>query len=225
MKHYTMTLYRYDELNVVAKAAARFAMYHCVKETGLTAELSEIYTDIVESAQRFGLEIGTDGGSGAYCIYHSIHGSVWDRLTYIGTYSYVEGAVEAVKEYAPLDTQLHQIAQALTDLQTAYSNTISATVYGGDTLSIIQVESVSSGDGDNGEWDEPLDSDDATELEACFLDFAEWARHLMREVYSYHLSNKGIEERIIEQDGLYTRTGQVVTEEFLTSVDAKEINP
>lgn len=221
MKQYTMTLYSYDELDEIAKSTARSAMYRYVKETGLDDELTEIHPDIVEAARRFGLEIDTKEDD-TYCIYYATPG-VGTRLTYSGTYSYVEGAVEAVKEYAPLDTRLHQIAQALTDLQTAYSNTISATVYGGDTMSIIQVESASSGDGDNGEWDEPLHIDDATELDACFIDFAAWARLQLRAVYSYHLSSKAIEERIIEQDELYTRTGQVVTEEFLTSIDAKEM--
>lgn len=60
-------------------------------------------------ASLFGLDISN--------IYYSGFSSQGDGACFVGNYRYVKGALKTVKEYAPLDKELHKIVENLQDSQ------------------------------------------------------------------------------------------------------------
>lgn len=113
----TVTLYTFDELSGNAKETARQWWRECLGETDLECALE----DIDRVAAILGVQQDTRAVrlmSGASRIEPARSYNVGDRGEYFafsGRWSYAKGSAKAIRAYAPLDRELHRIADALRD--------------------------------------------------------------------------------------------------------------
>ena len=107
MRKITTYLYEFEELSDRAKERAieEFRV-HNLEDWGW-------HEHIKDDAKAIGALMGIEIEN----IYFSGFGSQGDGACFTGTYAYQEDSVEKVKEYAPEDRLLHEIAQELYDVQ------------------------------------------------------------------------------------------------------------
>lgn len=98
-------VYNYDELSEDAQEKAR--NWYREGDNDFWSE----YT--IKDAKTIGALMGIDIDK----IYYSGFWSQGDGACFEGRYSYKAGSVKAVKEYAPLDEELHRIAEGLREVQ------------------------------------------------------------------------------------------------------------
>lgn len=114
----TVWLYQFDELGDAAKEKARDWYRGLIDGE----EVSEpVYEDFLQICEILGIEINGDGRP---CIWWSGFGNQGDGACFEGTYRGRKEAPEEIREHAPLDEVLHQIADALhTDFVEPYNGT------------------------------------------------------------------------------------------------------
>jgi len=101
-----ITVYSFSELSEKAKEKARDKFR---EHFDFEWYAESVIEDAKTIAELFGLDIDKIYYSG---FYHQGSGASFD-----GIYQYKPGALKAVKEYAPLDTELHAIVKALQAIQ------------------------------------------------------------------------------------------------------------
>lgn len=113
-------VFQFSELSESAKQTALEAQARYESEV---LDVECVYDDAATIADLFGLDLNTKNvklmGGGTRldpCIYYSGFSSQGDGACFEGCYEYAKGGLKAVKEYAPLDTELHRI---VSDLQCA----------------------------------------------------------------------------------------------------------
>ncbi len=112
----TIQLFEYSELSPEAKEKARDWWLSVMD----ASDFDSVVEDFCEVAARLGVEIATrhqqtmGGTSRPFpCVYWSLAYSQSDYAAFEGRYAYKKGAAKEVREYAPGDTALHAIADAL----------------------------------------------------------------------------------------------------------------
>ncbi|MFH1379297.1 MAG: antitoxin of toxin-antitoxin stability system [bacterium] len=124
MRTQKIEIYKFNELSEDAKETAR-AWY---REGGFDYPWYDyVYEDVNTIAGLFGLEINTrdiplvsEKTIKEPCIYFRGFSSQGDGACYEGLYEYKKGGLKAVKDYAPVDTELHSIAADLQAIQRRY---------------------------------------------------------------------------------------------------------
>lgn len=119
------TIYQFDELSDRAKERARdWFRQHVFSDSN---DWEHVYSDAEEMGKIIGIEIGqrsfeTRGGGTGYepKIYFSGFSSQGDGACFDGGYRYKKGALKAIKQAAPNDTELHRIAKALQEHQSRH---------------------------------------------------------------------------------------------------------
>lgn len=113
-----ITVYTYDELSDEAKQVA----LEKYRDINVDHDWwNFVYEDVKTVATLMGLDIEK--------IYFSGFWSKGDGACFEGSYEYKAGSVRAVKEYAPLDEELHRIAEELVTLQRKCFHQIRARFY------------------------------------------------------------------------------------------------
>ena len=114
--------YKFDELNEEGKEKAREWWRDCENQDSSFSEF--VCEDAATIAALFGLDINTRrvtlmGGGHRHDpnIYYSGFSPQGDGACFEGRYEYKKGALKAVKEHAPQDTELHSIVLALQQAQ------------------------------------------------------------------------------------------------------------
>lgn len=118
MRTETINIYQYSELSETAKQRAREWWRECANSDNNFAEC--VYEDAAKMADIFGLDINTrweNSGNYSPNIYYSGFSSQGDGACFEGDYKYKAGALKAIKDEAPQDTELHRIVKALQDAQ------------------------------------------------------------------------------------------------------------
>lgn len=140
-------------------------------------------------------------------IYFSGFGCQGDGACFEGYYQYKKGSVKAIKGYAPLDKELHIIAQELQELQRKYFYSITATV---KQSGHYMHESCTSFDINA---DENYINDSFTEIEdgikELLRDFMRWVYRKLEEQYYYLTSEESIIETIEANDYDFTIDGHI----------------
>jgi hypothetical protein len=117
MKTKTIELYDFDELSDTAKEK--------VREWFRAGNLDYAWWDSTfDDAKTIGTLLGIDVDD----IEFSGFWNQGDGARFSGSYEYRKGAEKAVREYAPLDTELHAIAKGLTAIQRRYFYQLGARV-------------------------------------------------------------------------------------------------
>ena len=204
------TVYRLAELSDEAKVEAR-AWY---REGGFDYDWYDaVYEDFQQIAEMLGIAFKTrtvrlmGGGSRQEPrIFFSGFWSQGDGASLEGFYSYRKNASAAIRAYAPQDTTLHGIADALQSVQRRnfYQLRAEATHRGRYHHEYCMAISV--------ERDSPTYQDisaDAEEVVSEALrDLARWLYRQLEREYEYLTSDDAVDESIIANDHTFTGSGR-----------------
>ena len=191
MRTKAIPVYTYDELSDEAKEQVRSWWSQGI-------DFDDVVEDAATIAKLFGLDIYSTrktlmGGGHRYdpTVYFSGFWSQGDGACYEGDYRYQKGGLKAVKQYAPLDKELHRIVAGLQDVQRRhfYRLTASTKQRGHYQHSgCMQVEVQDSEDPYRNIGDA---EDEVTQL---LRDFADWIYARLEEEYEYQSSDECVKE-------------------------------
>lgn len=196
MKTIEINLYRFDELSESAKERAR----QWWREGGLACDWWDATeTDAKEIAALMGLEIDN--------LYFRGFSSQGDGASFTGRYAYRKGGLKAVKAYAPVDKELHRIAEALQSIQRRSFYRLGARITPGHLSNFychentmdIKVETR------NGDW---ANADTQAEVSACLRDFARWYYRQVEAEYNYLMSDEAVDDAILANEYTFTAEGK-----------------
>jgi len=185
-----MRTYKFDELSDSAKERARD--WYREASAGDTPDCA--LDDAVTVAALMGIEIERRHWTNSYGfkgsepkIYYCAGHVQGDYAAFEGRYTYRKGAAKAVRDYAPQDTELHRIAQALQDVQKRnfYQLTANCSV-----RQDWQGVSVDRADVDG------MTADAEDEIAEALRDFAHWIYEQVLAEFDYRSSDEAVDENI-----------------------------
>lgn len=188
----TRELYKFEELSEKAKQKAidDFRQHNIFEDEATLDDAKEI-------AKLMGITIDK--------IFYSGFSYQGDGACFEGTYSYNENSVKKLKEYAPVDLELHRIVEVLEDIQKHYGNCITATIrpkgrYYNSSYATICV---------NNEHDVIHNHDEQQVIE-LLRDFMTWIYKQLEREYDYQNSDDHIKEILIANDCEFLKDGTLV---------------
>lgn len=205
------TVYKFNELSDGAKEVAR-AWY---REGQLDFEwYDSVYEDADTIAKILGIEIDRKKQNNPKAhaqptIWFSGFYSQGDGACFEGRYSFVDKTSEKIREYAPLDSCLHQIADHLTYWQAQNYNALYAIVkhrgnYYHEMSTDIDVIS-----DDNGDLGEPGEMTDGAEenVKDVLRDFMRWIYRALEKECEYLQSDEQVDAAILVNEYEFTEDG------------------
>jgi hypothetical protein len=213
MKALTVRTYALTEMSEHAKEAARdwYRRYAFDDQWW-----DSVYDDSAAIADILGIDLRTRiltfrNGTKRYdgiSIGFSGFSSQGDGAHFEGTYRYAKGATKAIREYAPLDTELHRIADALQAVQRKHFYGIKASVvhsghYQHEYCTNIEVE---MSDDRHGNYRSLLDGAE-NEIQILMRDFMRWIYRALEREYDYQNQDEAIDEQILMNDYHFTDEG------------------
>jgi len=192
--------YTYDELSEAAKEAAR----DWYRQGALDYDWwDSVYYDAGQIAKILGIEIDRKDKN-TPAIYFSGFWGQGDGACFEGSYSYAKGAHKRIREYAPLDDELHRIADNLLAIQRKHFYQLSARVthtgrYYHEFCTSIHVFHES-------DW---ADADTAEDLADILRDFMRWIYRRLEAEHDFLLSDETIEEYFRATDCLFDEDGRL----------------
>ena len=205
------TVFTFAELSRQAKQRARDEWRRC--EDGDTSWTEFIMEDVETIAKMIGLEFKqrsyrTVGGKTRYepCIYWSLY-TQGSGACFEGTFRTKQGCYLAVKEHAPQDDTLHDIALrlAMAEWPGPYELAVTITQHGNDTH-----EHSMSFEGENTESGEELTAGEAAavnKIEEALVDFARWIHGQIEDEDMARNADSYIDERLSEGDYEFDEDG------------------
>jgi hypothetical protein len=204
------TVYQLHELSDDAKEQAR-AWYRA------TAPDPDWYESVYEDFERvcaiLGVELATrpvrllgGGQRNKPCIWFSGFWSQGDGASFDGLYSHARGAAETIRSHAPMDAELHEIADALQAVQRRNFYQLRATIaqrgrYSHEYSMAISVER----DSPTGQ-DMTANAEDI--LTEALRDLARWLYRQLEREYNYLTSNEAVDDAIAANGYSFTETGR-----------------
>lgn len=204
------TVYRLHELSEAAKEKAR-AWY---REGGFDYDWYDaVYEDFQQIAEMLGIRFKTRTvrfmGGGSRQEPHIFFSGFWsqgDGAAFECDYSYRKGAPAGIRSYAPQDTTLHGIADALQAVQRRnfYQLHAEATHRGHYYHEYCMAISVER-DSPTGQDMSPDAEDIVTE---ALRDLARWLYRQLEREYEYLTSDDAVDEAIAANGYTFTETGK-----------------
>lgn len=134
------------------------------------------------------------GGGTRYepCIWFSGFCSQGDGACFEGSYSYAKGSAKAIREYAPLDTVLHEIADTLVDVQRRNFYRLTARIsHSGRYYHEYSVSiDVENSEGFN------VSDDDAETVAETLRDLMRWIYRALELEHDWLLNDETVDENI-----------------------------
>jgi len=192
MKIVQKTVYEFNELSEFYKERARDAyrdmnLYHGWHEL--------ILDDAKKVASMLGIFINDINFSGFY--------SAGDGASFSGSYRYEKGGLKKVKEHAPLDTALHDVARALQQIQAVNFYQVQ-----GDITKTGRYEH--SGTMQlNAYRDDGKDFNDDDDLLEVMRTFADWIFSQLKKEYDWIMSDEQIDDAIIANEYEFNDDGSI----------------
>lgn len=204
------TVYRLDELDGFAKERAR-AWY---REGALDHDWYEfVYEDFETICGILGLDLKTStvrlmgGGTRQKPrIYFSGFPSQGDGACFETYYSYEKGARKRIREHAPLDTELHRIADALQAIQRRNFYQIRAEASHRDRYCHEYSIEISVERESPTYQDMTADADET--VTEALRDLARWLHRQLEREYEYQTSDEVIDEAIAANEYTFTEAGR-----------------
>jgi hypothetical protein len=195
----TQTAYTYDELSDAAKETAR----DWYRQGALDYEWwNFVYDDADQIAKILGIEIDRRGKH-TPAIYFSGFWGQGDGACFEGSYSYAKGAHKRIREYAPLDDELHRIADNLLAIQRKHFYQLSARIT--HTGRYYHEHSTSIHVFHGSDW---IDADTAEDLADILRDFMRWIYCRLEAEYDFLMSDEQVEESIRANEYLFDEDGR-----------------
>jgi len=198
MREMTIKVYKFNELS----EGVQESIIEKEKERGLWYGWYEfVFDDAKEIGDILGIKIDK--------IYFSGFWRQGDGACFEGEYFYKKQCIQNIKEYAPEDKKLHEIAERLTKVQKRNFYDLYATVkhsghYHHEYCTHIHVEY-------NGNIDRNAVSDDDTEeMQDILRDFMRWIYKRLENEYEYLTSDEVLKENLIELGYEFTEEGEIV---------------
>ncbi|OUC53023.1 MULTISPECIES: antitoxin of toxin-antitoxin stability system [Sphingomonadaceae] len=201
--------YRLDELPESAKANAR----NWYRETCLDHDWHDVtFDDFEEVCDILGVVLRTDivrlfgGGTRSKPrIYFSGFWNQGDGACYDGTYSYAKGAHRRIRDHAPIDLELHRIADALRAAQRRNFYQLSADIrprgrYYHEHSMVITVEREGTAQ------DMTADAEEA--IMQALRDLACWLYRRLGAEYDYLSSDEAVDQDIGANGYRFTAAGE-----------------
>jgi hypothetical protein len=204
------TVYQLHELSDDAKEHAR-AWY---REIGVDPDwYDSVYEDFERVCAILGVELATrpvllfgGGQCNKPCIWFSGFWSQGDRASFEGLYSHARGAAETIRAYAPMDAELHEIADALQAVQRRNFYQLRATIAHRGRYSHASSMAISV------ERDSPTGQDMTADAEDVLIeamrDLARWLYRQLEREYSYLTSDEAVDEAITVNEYTFTEAGR-----------------
>ena len=183
MKKRTITIYEYDDLGERAKE-------HAIDNIRYNGYLDYDWHDgVYEDSKQIGKILGINIDE----IYFRGFSSQGDGACFVGEYDYKIGSTKEIREYAPLDTTLHGIADNLCAIQRNRFYKISATIkhsghYYHSGCTDIDVH--------HDDYCLYYNDDCVNELIEVLRDFMNWIYRTLEKEYEYLNTDEQIEEFI-----------------------------
>lgn len=198
MRTIETTVYKFDELSDSAKEKARD--WYRSHVFGDSNYWEHVLADADHVAELMGIDIarhtyrtmGGDAGS-APTIYFSGFCSQGDGACFEGSYAYKKGAHKAIRDYAPQDTELHRIADALQSTQRLHFYKLTASMSHRGHYSHSGCMSVDVEHSEDRYRDIQGAESDITQL---MRDFADWIYSQIEKEYDYQNSDEAVDENI-----------------------------
>jgi hypothetical protein len=206
MRTIETVVYQYDELSPEAQEKARDWF---LKDFEFEADF--VLEDAARVAALLGIAFDTHTvdlyGGGMRQepdIYWSGFSTYGDGACFEGHYAYAPGSVKAVKAYAPLDKELHSIAQQLQDVQKRHSYRLTAQIlhrghyYHSGCMDVVVEDSREIEVSDTAE----------EEITEALRAFADWIYSQLQAEYHYQVSPDNVEEAIRANEYEFTVDGK-----------------
>ena len=190
-----INVYSFDELSEEAKENA----INSHRDSSLQEDYWSEY--ILDDVKHIGALIGIDIDH----IYYSGFCSQGDGACFEGVYEYKKGALKAIKEFAPTDKDLHDIAQNLQNIQSkAFYKLIAGVKHHGHYYHELSTN-ITVDNSDFSSVSGELDSDLKDELRS----FMQWIYSRLEYEYKYQSSDDCIIENIAANDYKFLENGDI----------------
>jgi hypothetical protein len=196
MQTHTVTTYSFGELSEKAQERA-------IEKERLHGLDYDWWDFVYEDAKTIGALMGIDIDN----IYFSGFWSQGDGACFEGSYSYKKGALKAVKEHAPQDTDLHEIAEDLQRIQRRNFYQLTASVrhsghyhHSGCTSVLV--------DRDSNNYQAMTDDAD-DDIKDNLRYFMDWIYKRLEDAHEGLTSDEYIRESLSESDAEYLETGAI----------------
>ena len=192
-------IYTFDELSDSAKEKAR----HWWRNGGLDCDWYEpVYSDFVGICGILGFDVDSrDMQFSGFC-------SQGDGASFTGSYKYGKCSAKKIREYAPQDAALHEIADTLQALQKRNFYSLSASVTRNHSI-YVHENTISCGyvDRDSDNYQDPT-SDAEETLTDCARDLCHWLYASLEKEYDWLMSDEYIDETIRCNEYEFTKEGE-----------------
>ena len=211
MRTQTINIYKFDELSDEAKQTAIESARYMDVEVFEWWDSS--YESFADAADLFGLDIRQTrkslmGGGHRYdpAIYFSGFSSQGDGACFEGYYAYKKGALKAIKQAFPADSELIRIVRDLQALQQRNFYQLTATTKhrGCYNHSGCMDITVDRADG------KAFSDDDEESLKQLLRDFADWIYSELEDEYDYLTSDEAVVESLTANEVEFTEDGQII---------------
>lgn len=197
-----INIYKFNELSDKAKEKAL---------DNARDRASEDFSDFYgEDIQLQAIEIGALMGIEITKIFWSGFSSQGDGACFIGEYKYLAGAVEKIKEYAPNDKRLLEIAVSLSNAQVRHEGQLTASISSRNGSRYCHENTVTI-DVDHPDEDLTYNcyAEESEAIREALKDFMRWIYKQLSEDYFYQISNEALIENINANDYEFTEDGKV----------------
>ena len=188
------TVYQFNELSDKAKERAR-AWYRGADDDSFWEEC--VLEDAAQCAEILGISIKKNG------IYYSGFWSQGDGASFVGSYAYKKGAAKAIRDHAPQDTTLHEIADSLQEAQRVNFYGAECTI---THRGHYQHSGCMSFDWENPNRPDVLREEDS--LTQPLRNFADWIYSQLEQEYKYQNANAQVDESILANGYEFTSEGE-----------------
>jgi hypothetical protein len=220
-KEITTQAFEFEELDEQAKEKARDWYRECLNRDG-DEWWDCCYEDFVTVAGHIGIEfdqnmrtIRTPDGQTKTIddgpkISFSGFCSQGDGASFVGGYSCKPDAVAAIKEYAPEDRTLHQIAESLMAVQVKYLFGLKADVRRSSSSycheNTVSIEVVDARD--DGTGSDSVHADDEAAVIEALRDFMRWMYRQLEADNDARYTDEAVDDAITCNEYLFTKDGQ-----------------
>lgn len=194
MRTIEMQAYKFSELSDTAKQKA---INHCREWQTDHQWWDFVYDDAKEIGKIMGIDIER--------IYFSGFWSQGDGACFEGWYSYKPDSCKQIRQYAPMDAELHAIAQALQNIQRTNFYQLRAGV---KHRGHYYHENCTDIDIDRNDYKEP--TQDAEEsIKECLRDFMRWIYSKLEQEYEWLTSDESVTEMIEANEYEFDEEGNI----------------
>ena len=201
MRTETIKIYTFDELSDESKEKAR----DWWREGGLEYDWYEsVYSDFVSICEILGFDVIESN------IHFSGFWSQRDGASFTGSYKYSKGSTKEIREYAPKDTALHEIADALQVLQKRNFYGLWGNIERCSASNYVHESTISCSDAyrDSDNYQDAT-SDAQDTLTDCARDLCHWLYASLEREWEWLLSDEQVDESIRCNEYEFTFTGEI----------------